>query len=526
MPKPPHSVTDHAMGALAAHEHGQGEFDHDHDADFYLDGNSRSLESVDLVSMGLDIGSSSTQVAFSRLTMRGPGEHRALRGRARDRQTLYLSPIMPTPFADGMIEDSRLRLLIDKAFIEAGLTPDDIETGVVILTGEAATRANAAAIAHLVAEDIGDLVCAAAGHHMEAMLAAHGSGAVEASRVGDGQRILVIDVGGATAKFAVVDAGRVISTAAMAVGGRLLVIDRANGVTRLDAAGAEHASRAGFDWKVGDVIEPDARAVVAERMADAIVAAVRAPTSNIASQWLTKPLGDVGKIDGVMFAGGVGEYVYQRETRDFGDLGRALGLALRRRMNDGAFGAPLLPPGECIRATVLGASEHSVQISGDTIFISAHAALLPRRNLPVLRPALDLTGDIASDAVADAIRAHRAAFDRDKPAEPFALSLPFRGAPDYARVRALAVGVVAGLVDIIAAGAPVYLIVEGDIAQTLGGVIKHEIGIASEILAIDGITARDFDFVDIGRVRLPSNTVPVTIKSVLFGAGVKPPKRR
>ena len=140
------------------------------------------------------------------------------------------------------------------AFEAAGLTPDEVDTGVVILTGEAASRSNARAISQLVSEGVGDLVCAAAGHHMEAMLSAHGSGAVEASKQDGGRRILVVDIGGATTKLALVEHGKVRKTAALSAGGRLLVIDRDNRITRLDEAGAVYAQRAGFDWQVGDEI--------------------------------------------------------------------------------------------------------------------------------------------------------------------------------------------------------------------------------------------------------------------------------
>ena len=167
-----HSAAEHLFGALAGHEHGPGEFDHDHDEDF-LPVDSTSLESVPLVSMGLDVGSSGTQVIFTRLEMRGPGEHRALRRQAKARETLYMSPVALTPFRDGnVIDEERLWRIVDRAFVEAGLTPDDIETGVVILTGAAAERTNARAIAHRVAEEVGELVCAAAGDHMEARASA------------------------------------------------------------------------------------------------------------------------------------------------------------------------------------------------------------------------------------------------------------------------------------------------------------------------------------------------------------------
>ncbi len=515
----PHSLTDHAMGALAAHQHGDGEFDHDHDGDFYLDAQSKSLESVEMVSIGVDIGSSSAQVAFSKIVMRGPGEHRALRGRPKDRQTLYLSPIAPTPFrGDGSIDETRLRAILDSAFAAAKLTPDDIETGAVVLTGEAAARANAEAIAHVVSEDVGDLVCAAAGHHMEAVLAAHGSGAVDYSRREGGKKILLIDIGGATTKFALIDAGNVMATAALAAGGRLIVIDKSNVVARVDAAGAEFARRAGFDWRVGDAIDPRARADIGELMANAIVEVAAGETSDATrALFLTDPLPPLPAIDAAMFSGGVGEYVYAREKRDFGDLGRALGQAVRARLDAGALPFSLAPPGECIRATVLGASEHSVQLSGDTIFISSHAALLPVRGLAVLRPPLDLAGDIAAGEVAAEIARHRAAFGKTDPLEKIALSLPWRGAPEYARARALCEGLAAGLADMIAARTPIYIVTEGDIALTLGAILKRDMVLASDVLVVDGIAARTFDFVDIGRLRMPSHTVPVTIKSLLFG---------
>ena len=79
--------------------------------------------------------------------------------------------------------------------------------------------------------------------------------------------------------------------------------------------------------------------------------------------FLTDIPDDFAGVEGVVVSGGVGEYVAGRETRDFGDLGYPLGRILRERGARGAFGAPLLPATACIRATALGASEYSVQLS-------------------------------------------------------------------------------------------------------------------------------------------------------------------
>src|SRR5437588_11982540 len=156
--------------------------------------------------------------------------------------------------------------------------------------------------------------------------------------------------------------------------------------------------------------------MVAGALADALLAAiVQSPLSHkLAHLYLTSPIADSGSIDGIMFSGGVGEFVYRRETRDFGDMGRRLGDALRRRIDRGALPWPLLSAGECIRATALGASAYSVQLSGNTSYISAPGLLLPQRNLQVIQPSYACNDDIDSDAVAGAIRNHLTAFDLEQ----------------------------------------------------------------------------------------------------------------
>jgi ethanolamine utilization protein EutA len=217
-----------------------------------------------------------------------------------------------------------------------------------------------------------------------------------------------------------------------------------------------------------------------------------------------------------MFSGGVGEYVYGRESRDFGDLGRRLGGALRRRLEAGRLPWPLLPAGECIRATAFGASEYSVQLSGNTVYVSQPGELLPRKNLQVLQPQVALEGAIDAGKLAARIRAHFEAFDVVEGEQEVALALRWRGAPSYERLSSFAKAITLALENTIGQGRPVYLILDGDIAQTLGGILKEDWGIASELLVIDGIALRDFDYIDLGRIRMPSRTVPVTIKSLVF----------
>lgn len=492
--------------------------DHDHDELPLEDNPIWQQDNVTLHSVGMDIGSSGTQVIFSRLHLRRIGEDLTSRYIVVRRDTVYRSPVVLTPYASAEhIDAEALGTIIDRAYGEARIGPEDIDTGVVILTGEALRRRNAEAIAGVLAERGGELVTATAGHHMEAMLAGFGSGAARTSYE-TGQRILNVDIGGGTTKLSVLERGRVVATAAVHIGGRLQVVDEAGTIVRLEPAGRAHAARAGFSWVLGDVARPDEIARVAEGMADALVAALGAePPSDVAALYLTDPLPDVGPLDGVVFSGGVAEYVYGRESASFGDLGRPLGEAVRRLVDAGALPYPLLPAGECIRATALGASEYSVQLSGNTGWISAPDALLPRRNLQVVHPVHELGDVVDADGVAAAVRRHLVALDAAAADQDVVLAMSWSGLPSYDRVSAFARGVRDGLAERIAAGRPVYVVLDGDVAMTVGRLLQHELGVTVDLLVVDGLALRDFDYVDIGRLRYPSRTVPVTIKSLVFG---------
>lgn len=528
--RPSHALEDHTLGRDSTHTHLPGvEYDHDHD-DFESHGPIEQnpiwiQDHVTLISVGIDIGSSGSQVIFSRLNLRRPGEALTSRYVVVSRETLFQSPVALTPYLnEERIDQFALGAIIDDAYNSARIGPEDVDVGSIILTGEALRRENAEGIAAIVAEHAGDFVCASAGHHMEAMLAAFGSGAARLSAE-TGKRLLNIDIGGGTTKLALIEAGRVVSTAALHVGGRLQVVDDDHRIVRLDPGGRRLARRAGFSWELEDLAAPAALDSLAESMAAAILCAIREsqPPPDVADLYLTERLGPLGALDGVMFSGGVAEYIYGRESRDFGDLGRRLGEELRRRLEEGALPWPVMPADECIRATAVGASEYSVQLTGNTIYISNRGALLPRRNLQVLKPPYEFPHIIDPEHVARSIRRHLTLFDLDAQEHDFALAFQWKGDPSYERVSAFARGIVAALAPHIELGRALYLILDRDLAQTLGAMLREELGIPSELLVIDGVMLVDFDYVDLGRIRLPSHTLPVTVKSLLFNdrAGVR-----
>ena len=526
-PKRPHTLADHAYGAELEHSHeDDSDHDHDHDHDVGPEGSVEEnalwqADNITLTSVGIDIGSAGTQVIFSRVRMRRMGEDLSSRYFVVGRDTLYESPVALTPYAsDVRIDEQAVGKIIEDAYAAAGIHPDEVDTGSVILTGEALRRENAQAIGELLAEIGGEFVCATAGHHMEAMLAAYGSGAAKRSH-DENSHILNVDIGGGTTKLAVVSHGEVEQTAAFHIGGRLIVVTEGK-ITRLDPQGAKLAKLAGFSWQMGSSVTPAELDRLTDWLADLLLAGVTQPRKDL---YLTEPLANLHGIAGVMFSGGVAEYVYGREERDFGDLGLRLGHAIRKKVEAGRFPWRILPAGECIRATAFGASEYSVQLSGNTVYVSQPGELLPRKNLQVLQPTVSLLGKLEPKKLARAIAEHFTAFDVVEGDAEVALAFKWQGEPSFERFSAFAQAIKQSLPRTLKQKKPIFLILEGDVAQTIGAILKEDLKLASEVLVLDGISLRDFDYIDLGRIRLPSNTVPVTIKSLVFSQDPRVPHR-
>lgn len=475
-------------------------------------------ENVTLVSVGIDIGSSGTQVAFSELKLRRDGAGLATRFVVVDRTCLFESVVAFTPFTDyGLIDAAGVGTIIDRAYADAGVTPQSIDTGVVILTGEALRRVNAQNIASVISATAGDFVCAAAGHHMEATLAAFGSGAVQLSQRSK-CTLLNVDIGGGTTKLSVIEDGAVRRTAALHIGGRLLATDADGVVTRLEPAGRAYAEAVGCSLRVGDCAAPETLDAIAEAMINSLLQAISpaAPTEETELPYLTEPIGDLSQVDGVVFSGGVAEYVYGLEDQDFGDLGRRLGRGITRRLANGAIPFPLLAGKARIRATVLGASEFCVQLSGTTCFVSDRSRLLPQRNLPVVRPSYQLGDPVDIEAVAAAIDHHVQSSTVPDIEVDVVLALAWNGELSHERLHAFARAIEAGLAKRTAKGHPMLLALEADVGRSLGTILRRELAIPVDILVVDGLRLRDFDYIDIGRPLEPSNAIPVTIKSLVF----------
>jgi ethanolamine utilization protein EutA len=475
------------------------------------------VDNVEFTTVGVDVGSSTSHLMFARVHLQRLGDMLSSRFVVVEREILWRSPILLTPYRpDNTIDAERLDAFIQEAYRAAGLTRADVDTGAVILTGEALKRTNARAIADLFAADSGKFVCATAGHHLEALLAAHGSGAVALSRQRR-QTLLNVDIGGGTSKLALIRDGTVLQTAAIAVGGRLVARDAHGALERIEGPAYQAAAAAGVPLALGQPLAPADEARLVQALAEALIAMIRqeTPTGLVRELLLTEPLPGTVQPEAITFSGGVAEYIYGREEADYRDLAPALAAAVRAALADGRLPFPVLDPGEGIRATVIGASQFTVQVSGNTISISDEAAL-PIRNLPVLFPRLDLGEEITPAGVAAAIREAVTRFDLTDGETPLALAFRWRGDPLYARLRALAEGICQGLPQAVQRGLPLVLLFDHDVGKTLGEILKQELGVPGAVVSIDGMQLRELDYVDIGEVIQPTDVVPVVIKSLLF----------
>jgi ethanolamine utilization protein EutA len=476
-----------------------------------------SGDSIELTTVGIDIGSSTSHLIFSRLKLRRLGQHLSSRYVVVSREALYRSPIMLTPYtADYCINAQRLQTFVDQAYAAAGLTAANVDTGAVILTGEAVKRTNAQAIAELFANESGKFVCASAGHNLEAVLAAHGSGAVALSR--DPLRtILNVDIGGGTSKLALMRKGEVLETASINVGGRLVAMDQQGLVVRIEPAAQMVAAHVGVELQLNKPLSKGDQCRLADALADCLLETMcRQRLSPLAAQLLvTPPLGRLESIDALTFSGGVSEFLYERETRNFGDLAIPLAECLRMRQAQGAFPAPVVETGERIRATVIGASQFTVQVSGNTINVS-RPDLLPLHNLQVLYPRIDQGDDVDAATITAEIRRSFGRFDLTEGDQPVALAINWDGTPSYGVLRKIADGIAGGLPRSVAAGLPIVLVFQNDIGKLVGYILRDDLGLKNDLISIDSIDVKEFDYIDIGALIYPARAVPVVIKSLVF----------
>lgn len=465
-------------------------------------------------SVGIDIGSTTTHLIFSKLTLEFVEEKHKFEVVGRD--IIYRSPISLTPFTGSYtIDVEELSSILFGAYRNVGYSPDEIDTGAIIITGEAARKHNAEKIVNLFAGQMGRFVCATAGPNYEAVLAAYGSGAVERSER-EGTTVMNVDVGGGTSKIAIAKKGEIVDTACIFVGARPVVLDDSGKLVRTEETAEITARAKGIHLVPGEILSRDDQRKFAATLARCLYEVMnRGGLSDLTEQlMITGPLSYDGKIDRITFSGGVAEYIYGYTDQYFGDLGRILGEEIRKASED--LRIPITEPVERIRATVIGVSQYTLQVSGNTTFLSS-PDLLPLRNLPVVSPHFSASV-MSEEGIEEVIRRALEMHDIAKGEGEFALA--FRRSaishPSYETMKTLASAVVSALQNTIRNGKTVILVFEADIGMGMGRVIEEDLGSKCNLVSIDEIRLKDFNFIDIGEPADKGGFIPVVIKSLVF----------
>ena len=448
-----------------------------------------------LLSVGLDVGTTSTQMIVSQLSIENKASSFAVpEMEIGERKILYQSPVHFTPLLDeSHVNGEKIRALVEAEYAAAGITRADVDTGAVIITGETSRKENARAVLAALSNFAGDFVVATAGPDLESVLAARGAGAVEWSEM-TGKRMLHMDIGGGTSNLAWIEAGKIQATGCLNVGGRLIKFDENRRVTYVSSVISELCK-----LKPGDPVTELDLQPVAELLTQALemAAGLREPTELLEQLW-TEEVGEkraaVGGKDPVLsFSGGVADCI-QRDLpwMEFGDMGPILGRTIRAsRLCQGEYRLG----DQTIRATVIGAGCHSAQLSGSTVFYRNVA--FPMKNLPVAKVEDGFDPGKISETLTQ------------QEADRVALALPGIQAPAYDQVKAMASAIAEGF-----GSQPVIVALEQDMAKALGHALALVLPPDREILCIDNVRMDAQSYLDVGAP--VGYALPIVVKTLIL----------
>jgi ethanolamine utilization protein EutA len=468
---------------------------------------------IEILSVGVDIGSSTSHLAFSSLVLRRDERSASRRFNIQERRVVYEGRIIDTPMLDdNTIDIDKLTGFLKKEYQRAGIDPADIQTGAVIVTGESARKQNAGQIVEALSNDAGRFVAATAGPNFESLIAAMGSGATARSKKYN-KTILSCDIGGGTSNIAISRNGEILSTSCVSVGGRLLGVDSEGKIWRIDEPAATVMENLGLTHEIGDPIAKADIERIAVKFAEILFEVIAGPaTSSLARQFmLTADLNFPSRIDEYSFSGGIAELMYGG-VNNFNDIGHL--LAAKIKLLAPELSAPVIELPNKIRATVIGAGAYSLSISGCSGFRDDRISF-PIRNVPVIRVDVDQS-KLTTEHVISQMNASFQRFDLTEGDEIIALYFKDPVRVSYPQLELFAKSIERALSNTIKNKLPVILIFETDIACSVGNVIRRETQLNTNLLSLDELMLKEGDWVDIGEPLVDGQVFPVTVKSLVF----------
>lgn len=474
-----------------------------------------------ILSVGIDVGTSTTQVVFSKLQMDNAGGYFSVpRVAIVDKEVVYKSEVYMTPLkTDVLIDTDALRDIVAAEFRKAGYRPEDTDSGAVIITGESARKENSDAVLKSLSDFAGDFVVSAAGPDMESLIAGKGSGAWQYS-MDHHCRVANLDIGGGTTNVVLFEDGENLARGCLDIGGRLICMNPQGIITKVSPAAAVMAQAAGVSVSVGDRCDELKLTAVTRQMAAALNAYLGVGTKDIDAilrQIKTPGSSDFPvpeKIQAVFFSGGVADLIYYEsaDTWAYGDIGVLLGRAIRESRLFTDF--QKMEPGETIRATVVGAGTYTTTISGSTITYSDD--IFPLKNIPVIKLDEELQEACFAGETEPVIRRIQWVLGQNDE-EHFILAMPGKRNPGYMEMKRAAASIRQIMDRVQSPGEPILLVIESDIAKAMGQMIRQQPDLKRQVVAIDSIHVEDGEYVDMGKPMMDGMVIPVVVKTLIFG---------
>ena len=474
-----------------------------------------------ILSVGIDVGTSTTQVVFSKLQMDNAGGYFSVpRVAIVDKEVVYKSEVYMTPLkTDVLIDTDALRDIVAAEFRKAGYRPEDTDSGAVIITGESARKENSDAVLKSLSDFAGDFVVSAAGPDMESLIAGKGSGAWQYS-MDHHCRVANLDIGGGTTNVVLFEDGETLARGCLDIGGRLICMNPQGIITKVSPAAAVMAQAAGVSVSVGDRCDELKLTAVTRQMAAALNAYLGVGTKDIDAilrQIKTPGSSDFPvpeKVQAVFFSGGVADLIYHEsaDTWAYGDIGVLLGRAIRESRLFTDF--QKMEPGETIRATVVGAGTYTTTISGSTITYSDD--IFPLKNIPVIKLDEELQEACFAGETEPVIRRIQWVLGQNDE-EHFILAMPGKRNPGYTEMKRAAASIRQIMDRVQPPVEPILLVIESDIAKAMGQMIRQQPDLKRQVVAIDSIHVEDGEYVDMGKPMMNGMVIPVVVKTLIFG---------
>ncbi|MHA1138197.1 MAG: ethanolamine ammonia-lyase reactivating factor EutA [Candidatus Thorarchaeota archaeon] len=472
-------------------------------------------DNLKLLSVGIDVGSSTSHLVFSRLVLSRERSFLNPTNRYQlvDREIIYESEIIFTPLLDRYtIDIEAIVEFCKEEYQKAGINPEMVETGAVIVTGETAKKANAAEIVQRLSTESGKFVSAAAGPNYESVLGAMGSGIVDVS-LETMRTILHVDIGGGTSNLAIVSKGHIHSTGCTNVGGRLLGIDEDFKIWRIDEPTNFVMQELGMSYEIGDTIpEEDAR-TIAREYARALIEVMQGPAeSRIAKElMMTENLDFSIPIDDISFSGGIAELIYGSEEQ-FDDIGQYLAEEIKFLAEE--LNWSLVEPEAKIRATVIGAGAFTLSVSGSTCYFDKSIEF-PIKNIPII-PVNVTTENYRPGIVEKEIGRAFTKYDMIEGKDVVGLYFKDSLFRSYTWLQEFVKSIENALPKSIAAKKMIVLLFESDIGKMVGLMVRRETSIQHNLICLDELFLQEGDWLDIGNPFLMGQAFPVTVKSLVF----------